>query len=527
MAAAVAGWALGEIFLSEGGQLHYVPQAGQSQALAQRYTLAVRGMSRGEINGPPVAQEYLSGAVFGIYAPDAEGNMQPWPDPRAPHSPFLVRTQAEPVSFDLPDGLVFFMRQVSAPEGYMPIPEGYWSIEGLTELRVDNAMPGGLEVLAADTDGQPLAGVQVRLLQEGQLVQEGVTGADGAWQVDPLPAGDYVIENTEPPQDFLPATDPRRDVTVRDGALAGDTFVHQRMGRVLVLAESVAMRSDGQLERAPLTDMGLQVLDGNRRSVAGEWSTDANGLAQSALPAGSYVLRVAQLDSETEFSITDGQDTELNLLSEAQEGYIRFALTGGLPDQLAVPLVGVRCTLWQGNTLIGEYITDASGQAVTPALAPGNYAVRYEGLPEGYALPDRVRGGETLTLKAASLAESLVLCPPVLTGRYTVGVGEIDENGELIELPVGQADFAVLNVDGSPVSGAEGAPLQVRSGPGGEIELSLPAGEYLLQPPMGRQALAHALEEPVAFSLPQEQETILLRAKLTRLIVGSVGQDGA
>ena len=523
IAVAVAGWALGDIYIIEGGLLHYVPQAGQSQAQAQRYTLAVRGMARGEVNGPPVAVEYLPGAVFGIYAPDAQGNMQPWPDPRAPHAPFLIRTESEPVSFDLPDGMAFFMRQESAPEGYLPIPEGYWPIEGILELRADNAMPGGLEVTAEDADGQPLAGARVRLLQDGQLVREGVTGADGAWRADPLPAGGYVIENAEPPLDFLPAPDPSREITVRDATWAGGAFVHQRKGRVLIQAEHVAMRGDGQLERTPLAGMALQLLDGDRRPVPVEsvdgWRTDANGLAQSPLPAGDYVLRVAQLASETEFSIADGQDTELAPISQAQEGYIRFAFTGGLPDQGAVPLVGVRCELWQGKTLIGEYTTDPSGHAITAALAPGAYTLRYEELPQGYALPDGLREGEPLTLEAATLAERAVLCPPVLTGRFTVCIGEVDETGDLIETPVGEADFSILHADG--------AVLQVRSGPGGEIEITLPAGDYLLRPPTGRQALAHVLEEPVAFSLPQERETVLLRTKLTRVTLRSVGQDGA
>ncbi|MCL2544696.1 MAG: hypothetical protein FWE77_02125 [Clostridia bacterium] len=205
---------------------------------------------------------------------------------------------------------------------------------------------------------------------------------------------------------------------------------------------------------------------------------------------------------------------------------MRFALTGGLPDQAAVPLAGVRCRLRRGKTEMGAYITDASGHAVTSPLAPGDYTVHFDGLPEGFALPDGLRAGQPLTVEPAALVESAVLCPPLLTGRWTVCVGEVDEDGQIAELPVDEADFAVLYAGGGPVPGADGAPLRVRSGADGGIELTLPAGAYLLQPPRGN-ALAGALEEPAAFVLPQERDAVTLRARRTRLVVRPLREDGA
>ncbi len=535
----LAGWALSDVQLS-GGQMIFVPSASQPQT--KRYTLAVRGLERGEVDHAPVAVEYLPGALFGIYAPDAQGEMQPWPDPRAPQSPFVIRTEAQPVSFDLPDGTEFYVRQESAPEGYLPMPAGYWSIAGHNDLRVDNTMPGGLQVRAQGEDGSPLAEVKLRLMQEGALLQEGQTGADGAWRVDSLPAGEYTIEEAATPQDYLPVPDAQRTVTVRDAAWAGIAFVHQRKGRLLVQTERAAIRPNGQVERAPLTGVGLAVLDENRRAVidaasgqAIEWNTDANGLAQSVLSAGSYVLRVTrqpqdapvQLVEETTFSIADGQDTELTLTAAAQEGYVRFALSGGLDEESGIPLPGVRCVLEREGVLLGTYTTDAGGQVVTVALVPGEYQVRYEGLPGGYVLPAALQGGQTLSVEPSSLLENAVVCPPVLTARWTLCIGEVGEHGEIEELPLGEAAFTVLDGNGNALLSAEGEAIHARSGADSMLELTLPAGRYLLQPNAGQPSLERALGQPVAFELPQERQTVTLVGRKTRLVLRAAQQDGA
>ncbi len=561
----VAGWALGDVRLSETPP-RFVPAAAQTQAL--QYTLAVRGLVYPEAaeaeaeeateapdeladdefadaDGQAPETVLLPGAVFGVYAPDADGVMQPWPDPRAPQSPYLIRTEGEPVGFSLPEGIDFFLRQESAPEGYRAA-SGDLPIGEQKEIVIENAMPGRLAVTAQDEDGNPIAGVKFTLRLQDTL--SGETAADGSWRAKAPVAGMYALACAEAPEEYLPAKNPQRNVDLRDGANLEEIFVFQRMGRLIVQAERFAMHPTGQAERKPLAGVELTVVSGDgalaldaRTDKPIAWSTDANGLAQGALLAGEYILRVtrqpqgapAQLAEETPFTIENGEDTELALSARENEGYVRFETLGGLEAEAGeaeaerVPLASVRCVIEQNGKPVGTVVTDAAGVALSGALIPGEYTVRYEEIPAGYALPEALRKGQKLAVAPAALTEALALCPPVLSGRWMLCIGEVREDGGVLPQPVGETELEVLHEDGQPVLDEAGKPMRLRTEAGGGFSLTLPGGDYLLKPKPNQPSLARAVAENVAFSLPQEADTVVLPGVKTRIIVHSVQTGGA
>lgn len=541
--------AMGDVRLSQDGKMVFVPAASPNQK--QRYTLAVRGWARSDAAGEAAtAIEYLPGAVFGIYAPDASGEMQPWPDPRAPQSPYRIRTEDAPVSFDLPEGVSFSIRQESAPSGYLPMADAYWPIAEMktTDLRADNWMEARLDVVTQRTDGGPLAGTSMRLVQGDQVVQEGKTGPDGLWRIDGLVAGEYLLESIDVPAAMLPAPNPQRIVTVRDALYLRETFVHQEMSRLVLDAGHIAMQNDGKPAYTPFADVEVTVLDVERRPVldahTGQpvaWVTDAAGMAQGALPAGSYILSVTRqpaggrmLAQETLFEIVDGQDTEMALQAVAPEGYLRVTLRGGANGD--VPIPGVCCVWTLAGYEAAVAVTDAAGVAVTPPLQPGRYALRIEGMPSTFALPQTYQVGSeehvlrdaAIDLPATSIQSLDIVCPAVLTGAWKVELATIGEDGEVQASPLRSARFEVLRADASLVMDVQNeVPVIVASDDNGMFTCTLPAGDYLLRAIKDQPALPPLSGADIAFSLPQEQETLIVRGIESRIIVRAVQPDGA
>ena len=99
------------------GDYIYVPAMSAPGSMGT-IGLRVEGVKCGE-NGGTETVESLAGAEFGVYVYSGEGRLTPWANPLLPSEPMRIRTGETETRFSLPQGTEFYLRQESAPEGYV------------------------------------------------------------------------------------------------------------------------------------------------------------------------------------------------------------------------------------------------------------------------------------------------------------------------------------------------------------------------------------------------------------------------
>lgn len=94
------------------GDYIYVP-AMSAPGSVGTISLRVEGVTDGG------TVESLAGAEFGVYVYASDGKLTPWANPLLPSEPMRIRTGETETRFSLPQGTEFYLRQESAPEGFI------------------------------------------------------------------------------------------------------------------------------------------------------------------------------------------------------------------------------------------------------------------------------------------------------------------------------------------------------------------------------------------------------------------------
>ena len=137
-------------------------------------------------------------------------------------------------------------------------------------------------------DGQPMSGVQVQLVnQAGEVAAEAVTDENGAWQVEFLEYGTYVVRYDA-------------GVTLANGALVisdEPATVTAKAANPAALTIHAFRDNDNNGSRGKYEEgvsgatMSLITEVNGVEVVVASGETDKNGEVSLAVPAGTYVLR--------------------------------------------------------------------------------------------------------------------------------------------------------------------------------------------------------------------------------------------
>ena len=241
------------------GDLIYVP-AMTVQAQSGTYTLRVEGTALGTDSDDAVQVGAVAGAEFGVYVISSSGEVTPWANPLYPSEPMRIRTGEEATRFSLPKGTEFYLRQESAPQGYLFDAETLIPVTQ-EEIVIQNRMAGQLVVEARDSLGAPLAGVTFTIISELGETQTVVSDEQGQATVVCEKAGVYRIEETELPEgiSFCPDESifpPPVKVQGGEKRALGDMLLIQSGGRYKLYTETQdyvrVIEGKGAASRIPL-----------------------------------------------------------------------------------------------------------------------------------------------------------------------------------------------------------------------------------------------------------------------------------
>ncbi len=225
--------------------------------------------------------EALAGAEFVVYVYSSEGKLTPWANPLLPSEPMRIRTGETETRFSLPQGTEFYLRQERAPEGYtfdsqtlIPVTDG--------EIVVQNKAQGRLNITVRDQRGEAIEGVRLTATDETGAQTELTTDGNGQAVLLCDREGNYTVSETELPEGVLPAQNDSASAQVALASAVSVVFEHPAPGTVQAAATVVSVNALGEREEKPLAGLTLHI------AGQGDVTTDSDGMAQAALPEGSY-----------------------------------------------------------------------------------------------------------------------------------------------------------------------------------------------------------------------------------------------
>ena len=518
------------------GDLIYVP-AMTVQAESGTHTLRVTGLTLDAQGDEPVQTQTLSGVEFGVYVISSSGEVMPWANPLYPTEPMRIRTGEGETRFSLPQGTEFYLRQESAPEGYLfdinaliPVTDG--------EVVVQNAMAGELLLTARDSLGQPVEGATFTVISEEGKTQTLVSDENGEAVLSCARAGVYRVEESTLPEgvydavrvmtgretDVVSRTAYGISVQVSDATRTRLTFEHPASGTVQLTMKIASVGEDGQILEAPLPGVRMEIWGEKVVTIV----TDEAGTAQASLPEGQYTVRLSCEDgavlpvSEGLMIVESGSTTVIELTAAQPEG--RVALSASASREAA----GASMTLTSEETgeVFGPYALDGGNEAISALLAPGAYTLTVQ--PPKDMLLGALACGEEETqedalrvqVSAGQLTQAQAELRTIESQRFALLRADVGEDGSQQMQTLDAPDNLELVGETGEAFGA------VQAGDGAALVEAL-TGTYRLRMPQEDAARLGVRAESEAFELPGSAESIVFSGVMTRLIVSGVDESEA
>lgn len=329
------------------------------------------------------------------------------------------------------------------------------AVGGATVAAADPIEPTGSVsgTVVSDTDGTPIAGIAVHAETDGGLSQaDATTDASGAYSLDGLLAGDYVVRFSSPDGAFLSeywhdTRDPRAAERVTVAAGAAVTGIDASLGLGGTISGIVTRADDG----TPVVGAAVTANGVDTGSWGSAFTDEAGNYTLTGLPADSYVVDFfadgTDLTREYwEDAVAFDAATSVELGSGASVSGIDAALGSG------GAITGFVTRAVDGSPVEGAYVSalNANREIVAAVRTDSSGAYRLDGLANGSYV---VRFGTDDPTLASEFWENVYAWPAatpiVVTALETVA--DVDAALE----PVGYISGTVTKAaDGSPVFGA-------------------------------------------------------------------------
>ena len=199
------------------------------------------------------------------------------------------------------------------------------------------------------------------------------TGADGTVTVSNLNPGTLYAKEVASSDPYWVSDTAVKKVTVTSNQTASVTFSNTHYGALQIKKTAVNGSAEG---------WSFQLLDANKNLIT-TLKTGSDGYATSGLllPGTYYVREVQDRDTtywtydatvEKQVTVTAGAQAQVGY-TNTQYGHMEFRKTTNTGNHLSGWTF--RVTDSKGN-LVGDYVTNATGYAVTGKLTPGRYYVQ-------------------------------------------------------------------------------------------------------------------------------------------------------
>lgn len=369
--------------------VHYIFAQEEREAAFLTLTLSAESVDARTLETESVSQ--LAGAVFGVYARGADGELVPYPDPKNPALPLTLTTQTQPVSAALPGTAELYLCQLSAPEGYAMALTEPLAVSAPCEIALSCRRLGETGVRAAlcgdaASGPVPLAGVEFTL-ENADASYAAETDENGVALFTGVAPGEYTLVQRQTAGAFS-IDSAEHAVTVREGELSLVEITNSRPGTLTLSVSGLSCdRETGATRLVPLKRT-YDVFDASGARVGSLGSGDALELP-AAQQGTRYVLRAA--GGEEDGFAADGAEHEALLFSGAvcpaqallnsTAGYVDFEQT----DAEGAPAAGGVFALYDASGAEAlRFEAGADGRcAPSEPLAAGEYTLRMVRAAEG------------------------------------------------------------------------------------------------------------------------------------------------
>ena len=143
--------------------------------------------------------------------------------------------------------------------------------------------------------------------------------------------GNYTVSETELPEGVLPAQNDSASAQVALASAVSVVFEHPAPGTVQAAATVVSVNALGEREEKSLAGLTLTL------PVRGDVTTDSDGMAQAALPEGSYDVTLSMRGdadillpfTQGQLIVRGGQTTKVDLAAASRMGRIVMQARAG------------------------------------------------------------------------------------------------------------------------------------------------------------------------------------------------------
>lgn len=229
---------------------------------------------------------------------------------------------------------------------------------------------GRIVLTKVDQDDQPVVGAKFRLEKEdGTVLGEVQTGADGVVTFYRVPTGNYRLVEIEAPTGYV-IKGATHNVTVVTGEISNVKVVNERITGQLVITKIDDTNK-------PLKDVTFNIYDSNKQFVT-DVTTDENGKATVNVDYGTYYFQEVNapegyIMDDTIYTFTvDAENRTFykTITNEKVRGSILVVKT----DDEGTPIEGVKFNIYDANgELVKQITTNAKGLAGLTNVPVGTY----------------------------------------------------------------------------------------------------------------------------------------------------------
>lgn len=298
----------------------------------------------------------------------------------------------------------YTIEELRAPDGYVidETPKDVEFVWGqFVNVEFLNSRKAPLQVKKIDGDtGEPLEGATFHVESvEGKNIGDFTTDRYGCFTVNELPAGWYIVTETQPAPGYLLDNTPRT-IEVKTNQPVYLEFTNHKLSPLQIkkIDEDTGAPLAGALFRVTTTTGDL----------VGEFSTGKDGFINvPELSPGSYI--VSELKSPEGYQLDATPKTVV--VKENQTTLVEFtnkALPGlqvrKVDKVTGEPLAGVKFRVaHMDGEVVGTYTTNSAGYFVVSGLPSGWYTVYETQAPSGYELDETPQNVELKPNKTAEL----------------------------------------------------------------------------------------------------------------------------
>ena len=310
-----------------------------------------------------------------------------------------------------------------------------------------------------DAGDNPLAEVAVTLEDaEGNVIATTTTGEDGSYSFVDVPAGDYVVTQTNLDDSYSDVTPNAIEVTLAAGAsLVDNNFVDEQLGSIegMVLAD---LNNDDSGD-SPLVEVTLTLKDAEGNELATTITGEDGSYSFADIPAGDYVVTQTNLDDT--YSDVSPRNIEISLDAGASFSNVDFvdeqlgSISGSVladidnDDAGDDPLAGVTVELLDSEgELVASVASDENGFYSFDNIPAGSYQVVQTNLDESFS--DVTDNTIELTLAAGAESTGNDFADEQLGGISGSVLADLN-NDDLGDAPISGVEVTLENEAGDTV----------------------------------------------------------------------------